>query len=351
MLLSSRLNTKLSLGYSSFITFPALIESPGTMSLQSPFQKANQLNSDLDTGHDYLPGYPRIQLSDQECLYNFIYQELWANDLETIANRLWWMSKQDSGNISPLHRQAVKNRKIIITEDPKLHLVWIDNRIFLKPLPAYLTSYSFWHEYMNDESKHISITKLRKAALGYLRTYSYLIQYESDLRIAQDPALGLVPKELTWAQFCHFSANLKDIPDNDVSGRYQYGEIRLTRLNYYAPVLLGRTWYHRVDHQYRMYFARIQGPLLSAFAFFAILLNCMQVYLAAATSQQKYMAINMVRGCYWVSILIGAITCFLMLLLVFVFGFKIFKEWRFATSEWLRRRKEQRRRILEEQSL
>lgn len=65
------------------------MESSRTISLQYPFQKANQLNSDLDTGHDYLPGYPRIKLSDQECLYNFISQELWANDLEKIANRLW----------------------------------------------------------------------------------------------------------------------------------------------------------------------------------------------------------------------------------------------------------------------
>lgn len=218
------------------------------------------------------------------------------------------MSKRDSGSISPLHRQAVKDRRIIITEDPKLHLVWIDNRIFLKPLPLYLTSYSFWHEYINDESKYVGITKIRKAALGYLRTYSYLIQYESDLRIAQGPAFCLIPKEVTWVQFCHFLANLKDIPDNEVSGRYHYGEIRLTWLNYYAPILLGRTCYHRVDHQYRAYFARIQGPLLSAFAFIAILLNCMQVYLAAAT--EKYMVINLVRGCYWASILIGSITCF-----------------------------------------
>jgi hypothetical protein len=129
-------------------------------------------------------------------LVNFLYQELWPNDLEKIATKLWWMSKQDSGNISPLHRQAVKDRRVIITEDPKLHLGWIDNRIFLKPLP-HLTSYTFWHEYMNDESKHSGITNLRKAALGYLRTYFYLVQHESDLRIAQDPALGLVPKEVT----------------------------------------------------------------------------------------------------------------------------------------------------------
>jgi hypothetical protein len=165
-----------------------------------------------------------------------------------MSSKLWWMSKQDGGNISPLHRQIVKGQKIVITEDPRLHLVWIDNRIFLKPLPHYLTSYSFWHKFMSDLSKNIDVVKFRKAALGYLRTYFYLIQYESDLRIAQDPALCLVPKGVTWPQFCHFSANLNDITDDKVSGQYHYGKIRLTRLNYYAPVLLGRTRYQRVDY-------------------------------------------------------------------------------------------------------
>jgi hypothetical protein len=42
---------------------------------------------------------------------------------------------------------------------------------------------------MSDPSKYGASVNLRKAALGYLRTYFYLIQHESDLRIAQDPAL------------------------------------------------------------------------------------------------------------------------------------------------------------------
>ncbi|KAL4745418.1 hypothetical protein BDW72DRAFT_211464 [Aspergillus terricola var. indicus] len=268
-----------------------------------------------------------------------------------MASKLWWMSKQDSGNISPLHRQTVKNRQIIVTEDPRLHLIWIDNRIFLKPLPRYLTSYIFWHEFMNNEPEHIDIRKLRKAALGYLRTYLHLIQHESDLRIAQDSALCLVPKEVTWTQFCNFLADLNSITDNDVSERYHYGEIRLTRLNYYAPVLLGRTRYQRVDYQYRAYFARIQGPLLSAFAFFAILLNCMQVYLATATSDAKYMVTKILDGCYWASIFIGTVTCLLMLTLAFIFGFKLFREWRFAIHGQIKRRKEQQKEISEEHCL
>lgn len=315
-----------------------------TSSLPCPFHKDDQLNDDLDTSLDYLPGHPRIKISDHKGLFDFIRQEIWSEELESISGRLWWMSKQDSSNISPLHRQRVKGRQIVVTEDPRLHLVWIDDRIFLKPLPQYITSYVFWDTFMNNPSKDGAAVKLRKAALGYLRTYFYLIQYESDLRIAQDPALCLIPKEVTWAQFCQFTAHLNDITDNEVSGRYHYGEIRLTRLNYYAPVLLGKSQYQRVNYQYRAYFARIQGPLISAFAFFSILLNCMQVSLAASDSDERYASALLFACCYWLSTLIGCVTGALLLMLVFLFFFKVIGEWRFAIAHRLRWRENRQQR-------
>lgn len=301
-------------------------------SVPCPFLKDDQLNGDLDASLDYLPGHPRIEMSDHKGLFDFIRQEVWSEDLESISDRLWWMSKQDSSNISPLHRQRVKGRQIIVTEDPRLHLVWIDDRIFLKPLPQYITSYVFWDMFMSEPSKYGAAGKLRKAALGYLRTYFYLIQYESDLRIAQDPALCLVPQEVTWRQFCHFTARFNNITDNEVSGRYHYGEIRLTRLNYYAPVLLGKSNYQRVNYQYRAYFARIQGPAISAFAFFSIILNCMQVNLAASDSDERYSSALLFACCYWLSTLIACVTGVLLLMLVFLFLFKVIREWRFAIA-------------------
>ncbi|KAJ6102457.1 hypothetical protein N7486_004884 [Penicillium sp. IBT 16267x] len=304
-----------------------------------PFDKDDQLSSDLDASLDYLPGHPRIKITNYEGLFDFIRQEVWSEDLETISDSLWWMSKQDSSNISPLHRQRVKGRQIIVTEDPRLHLVWIDDRIFLKPLPKYIMSYAFWDTFMSDPSKYGEAAKLRKAALGYLRTYFYLIQYESDLRIAQDPTLCLVSKEVTWPRFCQFTARFNDIAENEVSGRYHYGEIRLTRLNYYAPVLLGKSHYQRENYQYRAYFARIQGPVISAFAFFSIVLNCMQVSLAASTSDERYSSALLFAACYWLSTLIGVVTGALMLMLVFLFVFKVIKEWRFAIAHRLRWKK------------
>ncbi|KUL81726.1 hypothetical protein ZTR_09471 [Talaromyces verruculosus] len=310
-----------------------------TSPLRCPFHKDHQLNDDFDTSLDYLPGHPRIKLSNNKGLFDFIRQEVWSEDLELMSGKLWWMSRQDSGNISPLHRQTVKGRQIIITEDPRLHLVWIDNQIFLKPLPRYLTSYAFWNTAMSDPSIHDAAAKPRKAALGYLRTYFYLIRYESDLRIAQDPALGLVPADVTWSQYCWFSAYLNDITDDEVSGRYQYGEIRLTRLNYYAPFLLGKSHYQRVDYQYRAYFARIQGPVISAFAFFSIVLNCMQVNLTAAAADEKYLNFSLIASFFWLSTLIGAVACVLLLMLIFLFLYKVIREWRYAIANRLQREK------------
>lgn len=319
-------------------SFNEMSEPVEASSQKCPFRKADELNSDLDTSRDCLPGYPRIKLSDDKNLLEFVRSELWSEDLESISDRLWWMSKQDSGNISPLHRQIVKGRKITITEDPRLHLVWIDDRIFIKPLPQYLASYVFWQEFMSNLPKEITASKLKEAALGYLRTYFYLIQYESDLRIAQDPVLCLLPKEVTWSQFCRFSAAFNDIADDQVSGRYHYGEIRLTRLNYYAPFLLGKTRYQRTKYQYRAYFAQIQGPVISVFAFLSILLNCMQVALAAITSEETDKHV-VFRGCYWLSTIIGFVTSLVMLLLVSLFFFKVSREWNFALHNRLQWKK------------
>ncbi|KAL4755716.1 uncharacterized protein BDW70DRAFT_146029 [Aspergillus foveolatus] len=192
---------------------------------QPPFPVRDQLSADLDAGlltRQYLPGYPLIQLQDQHGLLNFLEREYCSTDLDQMADKLWWMSKQDCGNISPLHRQYVKGRTIIVTEDPKLHLIWIHNRIFVKPLPRYITSYAFWRGYLQGDVKSPArdhYRRVRQAALGFLRTYLYLVRSESDFYIAQEPSLHLIAKDITWEQFCNFATHLTKISNKDVSGR------------------------------------------------------------------------------------------------------------------------------------
>lgn len=179
-----------------------------------------------------LLGHPRIRLDDSSALSDILYKDLDLKDLEDLAPRLWLMSKQDSTSISPLHRQQVKGRQIIISEDPRLHLVWHRTRIFIKPLPAYLLSHDFWKAHLDPKANE----RLFKAACGLMRTYFYLVQYESDFRIAERPDLRLLPGCNSFEEFCSFSSDFQSILDSSVSQRYSFGELRLSRLNMYSKV-------------------------------------------------------------------------------------------------------------------
>jgi hypothetical protein len=214
------------------------------------------------------------------------------------------MTTPSSDNINALHRQRVKGREVIVTEEPRLHLVWLHNRIFIKPLPRYLLSYAFWEGYLDEHSNKLGKDRsdIRKAAAGFLRTYKYLIRHETDFNIAKQEHLSLVPKDVDWPSFCRFTAELSSIDDGDVSKRYCYGELRLTRLNLYAPLLLRKFHFEQVHGQYGDFFARLYGPILFAFALVSTILSSMQVALAA----EQLVAVQWVSMWYvsrWFSVL------------------------------------------------
>lgn len=252
-----------------------------------PFIQADELTEDLTTTEasnqvplTHLPGYPTKALQDTDKIQEFLKKEFYCHDLEKMAPYLWIMTTSCSSNINCLHRQKVKDRDIIITEDPRLHLVWIHNRIFIKPLPRYLCSHSIWSIFLDapeDQTKD-HMTDARKAALGFVRSYRHLVRYESDFRIAQEK--GLLPSDATWGRFCQFTSALQSIEDDAVSPRYHYGELRLTRLNLYAPLLLRKFNYEQIHGQYGDFFGRLFGPILFIFALVSTLLNSLQVGLA-----------------------------------------------------------------------
>ncbi|KAL6850687.1 hypothetical protein ACO1O0_007811 [Amphichorda felina] len=296
-----------------------------------PFHPDHQLNGELDDPRaPTLPGYPNLPLKDKHRLWDFLRKEFWAEDLHRIADRLWWMSKQDSSSISPIHRQTVKRRTIIITEDPKLHLVWIHDRIFIKPLPKYILSHYFWLDYFCPDTAGIDSQQqdnIRRAALGYLRTYIHLIRYESDFRMAQDASLRLIPCDVSWEQFCALTSDLSRITDHDVSARYHFGEIRLTRLNFYAPITLGRWAYHRVEYQSATYFSRFYGPILFLVGMFSVILSGLQVSLEV---DQSYALTTAALG-FSVFAILGSLV--LPLTLGMIFLYKTAMEWKFAIHD------------------
>jgi hypothetical protein len=216
-------------------------------------------------------------------------------------------------------------------EDPGLHLVWRHDCIYIKPMPKYLLSHVFWNEFLMAEPITTPIDRRRivAAALGFLRSYFYLIQHESDLRIAQRDELQLVPKTVTWEKFCSFSDSFDAIPDQEVCERYQYGELRLTRLNFWALPLLGQTVYQDFGLQYSDYFSPFLAPLLFVFAIFSVLLSAMQVALAVeALDSRRWLAFwNVSRWFAVVSIFLSIVPIVGLLGLFIV---KFGNEWVFA---------------------
>lgn len=292
-----------------------------------------------------LPGYADLELSRIGPLSAFLVEELECKDLDQISDYLWLMTTQGSDNISWLHRQKVKGREIVPTEEPKLHLVWFYDKIYIKPVPRYLLSQRFWEDHLLDRKqalgpKHRAILR---SALGLLRTYAHLIRYESDIRIAQNKNLALLPDNISWDQWCMLRKELLAIEDRDVSGRFRFGEIRLTRLNFYCKFLLYKPYYHRTHRQYGDYFASFYPPLLFLFGIVSVTLGSMQL---AATVEQLDDQWRSLLGLFRMfSAGIIGITFLVLVILVSLFAIKITNEWVFAlgTRYALKERRNTRR--------
>jgi hypothetical protein len=277
-----------------------------------------------------LPGYPDIELRSVERLARFLTHELECKELDAISDHLWLMTTQSSGNITPLHSQKVKSRSIILSEDPKLHLIWFYDRIHIKPLPVFLFSRRFWQEFLlNDQqllgARHKAILA---SALGFLRSYAHLIEYESDFRIAKEVTLQLIPKFVSWNEWRLLRARLLEIGDHDVSGRWKFGQIRLTRLNFYCKFLLRKTAYYRTYRQYGDYFASFYPPLLFLFGIVSVVLGCMQLAATVEQLDEHWPRLLGMFRCF--SIFILTMTFSLLASLVTIFTVKIFNEWKYA---------------------
>lgn len=285
-------------------------------------------------GDDALPSQPSIKLSDTRRLRSFLRADLCSPDLEKMAPRLWIMTTPSSDNINALHRQRVKGREIILTEEPRLHLVWIHDRIFIKPLPRYLLSHTFWEGYLDSNKLGEDRSEIVKAAAGFLRTYRYLIKHETDFNIAQQDHLRLVPKDIDWPAFCRFTAELSSIDDRAVSKRYFYGELRLTRLNLYAPLLLHKFYFEQVHGQYGDYFARLYGPILFMFAVVSTILSSMQVALAVEqlTATQW---ISVWHASRWFSVLSLLGSAVIVGWFLFLWLWMVLDEWVYAARRQL----------------
>jgi hypothetical protein len=264
-----------------------------------PFQQDSELCTELsleqgrlssNNGKQYLPSQPLISLEDGEVL-PFVEKELLTPLLDRMSPWLWLLATPKSTHVSALHAQLVRGRSITITEDPELHLIWISNRVFIKPLPAYLLSHAFWshfllHDKTLSKDDQQRLKEILQAALGFVRTYLHLIRHESDLRIAHKE--HLVPPDLDLETWMAFIKDFKYVEDWQVSGRYHYGELRLTRLNLWAKPILRRWHFRKATWQYGEYFARFIAPLLFIFTTWTVILDSMQVGLQSRPGWDRF---------------------------------------------------------------
>ncbi|KAI0881636.1 uncharacterized protein GGS22DRAFT_60341 [Annulohypoxylon maeteangense] len=288
-----------------------------------------------------------IKLDISGNVSEFLEKELLVEGLDRAQEWLWM-----SGRPVPprtLHHQLLLRRNIVVTEQPELHLVWSKDRIFIKPLPPFLLDLDFW-------KKHICIPqsadypppglsepdhKLAKAARGFLYSYIALITHPSDFEIAKSHML--VPKSLQWVTWKHLAQQIADNHSyKNVSPRYRYGELRLSRLNKiyrfrYCFILRG---FSRVEFYsfYADFFADNFGKIAAILGYVAIVLTAMQVGLATHQLESSDTFQSVSYG-FTVFSIIAPIGAAAALLIMFVCLF--ITNWNFARRD-LHRRDRQR---------
>lgn len=192
----------------------------------------------------------------------------------------------------------------------------------------------------DNEKPHICDTcerrELYKCALGFLQSYAALIQYESDFYIAKEN--HLIHENLTWESWIKLiNQLLRNKNDDKVNKRYEYGELRLSRLNK-VYWLHGRLRGYRFPFQsYGEMFQANIAPIAGITVYIALALTAMQVGLATDTLAKNDAFQNASYGFTVFSILAPIILVLSVVALVVVFFFynwiatvilrrKIFKE-------------------------
>lgn len=269
----------------------------------------------------YIPRKDSAILPTKDLL-GYLEHDLKTPRLDKIHHHLWLAGLPRAAR--PLHRQRLLNRTIIITEDPNEHLVWYESRVFIKPLPEYLLSHKFWAEHLNTEFKDDS---LRKAAYGMLMSYCWIVCHKSDLKIAH--STGLLSETVTWEKWVMFVSDFLSHVDtaslSNVAIRYQYGELRLSRLNRiyrYAPSVFSSTNFMKgftyESTWYRAFFMRNFSWIFAVFGYVTVTLSAMQVGLGTDQLQGNHEFQQASRGFTIASLIIIAASIVLIFL---VWGF------------------------------
>ncbi|PWY81719.1 hypothetical protein BO94DRAFT_520503 [Aspergillus sclerotioniger CBS 115572] len=242
----------------------------------------------------------------------FLNHELLVQRLNDIHNWLWMCGRPMPPR--PLHQQVAMSRSIVVTEQMDMHLVWMNNQFFIKPLPAYLFHPDFWHPHEQIKpGQHCCYSERIACARGFLFSYTALITYPSDFHLAQQQ--GLLPSTVTWERWRVFSAQfLSHHCYAAINPRFWYGELRLSRLN--KVYALTRGWmfrgYSRIGGAatYEDLLRNNFAALATVLGYVVIVLTAMQAGLSTDRLQHDRTFVNASYGFTVFSIiapLIGAV--------------------------------------------
>lgn len=226
-----------------------------------------------------------------------------TTELNVIHSHLWIAGSH--GNISPLHHQRVLLRKIIPSDLSRLHLIWFDRIIYVKPFPDYLLDTSRYSEISFDPSGSIT---------GFLRSYCRLICSPIDLTIAKNSYL--ISEDVTWEQWVTFrDATILETKNHHINRRYDYGELRLNRLDVIYRLTGRGLTYFTVHRNYKTYFTQYFSLFVTIFAFVAVILSAMQV-LVTINGIPEAVVVTSYR--FAVAVLVGVCSCFGYVVSVFL---------------------------------
>ncbi len=243
----------------------------------------------------HLPGDPAVDLLPDDVRAHLSGQ-LGTPLLNELYERLWLVARKSGQNIDPLHTQKVKGRSVVPTEDPRLHLVWHRDKIYIKPVPSFLLNHNFWTIYLqppggkstsqspSKSSQSGSVAFDQSIAIGFMRSYALLVPQRLDFALAKEA--HLMPDDVQdWLQWSKFIGHFRHVADEHVARRYHYGQLRLSRLNWVVRIFRPRhastMWFYEIPHwSIGDFVARATVPLLFLFAGVSLALSSMQVILS-----------------------------------------------------------------------
>ncbi|KAF1934548.1 hypothetical protein EJ02DRAFT_439779 [Clathrospora elynae] len=205
----------------------------------------------------------------------FLHADLNLERLNRIHGYLWMAGRPMRARA--LHRYRMMGFNMLHTQQMDLHLLKFSDRLLLKPLPEWILCSEFWNEYIcKDAGLHAS-------ACGFLLSYVWLVVSPLDMKIAHE--LDLLPDWMTWIDWKErvkeFYGLINVNTLHQVNQRYQFGELRLGRINSIYRTRFFTSHFVRGYlygyNRYVIFFQRNFSWILIVFVFFSLVLSAMQV--------------------------------------------------------------------------